>query len=301
MVLSAKAPAHTLQQVRDLLDKVAAHPRLGNKIVAEILSTRGTSIPRGEVKVDDLEPKFFDRVFKRCEEVLKKQPSEQDEELIGKINDAVTAEEKATSILTDRGVELGKLLLEAFTRYPTERPFRAFLKWTAFTTLKRAADLIAAAGGRKESEELRRQLKRGADNTAKSKARNKPAITNPEVIADLRRIAANDDADFSADVRKAEAGNVEARKRLLDAGYTESVDAENKSTFTPPGIPKEPPPKPDASQDTSAKAKASKRTLAAGKSWLDDNLSDMMPEDRAALFHYFKFHAQMQGVKRSAA
>ena len=63
MVVPPKASVHTLQQVREILDKVAKHPRLGKTVVAEILSKRGTSIPRaGEVKVDDLEPKYFDRV-----------------------------------------------------------------------------------------------------------------------------------------------------------------------------------------------------------------------------------------------
>lgn len=185
MLSPTKASVHTLQQVREIVDKVAKHPRLGKTVVTDILCKLGTNIARaGEVKVDDLEPKYFDRVFQRCEEVLKEQPSEKDEELIGKINDAVEAEEKATSVLTDRGVDLGKLLIEAFHRYPTERPFRAFLKWTAFTTYKRAAELMFAAGGRKEGEELQRLLKRGAENTAKSRDRNKAAITKPDVMAD---------------------------------------------------------------------------------------------------------------------
>lgn len=260
-----KAPAHTLQQVREILTKVREHPRLGKEAVADILSTRGTSIARGEVKVDDLEAKYFDRVFQRCEDVLKEQPSEKDEELIGKIDKAVAAEEKATSVLTERGVELGKLLLEAFHRYPAEKPFRKFLKWTAFTTLKRAADLIAAAGGMKESEELRRQLARGAENTANSRKRNKPdkpapAITSPHVIAPPIQAA------DSADVRKAEAGNAEARKRLLEAGYTESVDAENKSTFTPPGNPEEPPAKPGEPELTPRATSGDTKQIKKGSS-----------------------------------
>lgn len=182
-----KASAYTLEQVRDLLDKVAAHPRLGKRNVAEILKKLGGDgrLPvEGETGVRDLKPKYYDRIFQHCEEVLAAQPSEKDEELIAKIDDAVKAEAKATSVVTERGVELGKLLIEAFRRYPTERPFRKFLQWTAFTTYKRAADLMFAAGGMKEGEELQRLLKRGADNTRKSRDRNKPAaITKPNVIA----------------------------------------------------------------------------------------------------------------------
>ena len=47
--------------------------------------------------------------------------------------------------------------------------------------------------------------------------------------------------------------------------------------------------------------KISARALAAGKSWLDENLATMTVADRAGLFHYFKFHPEMVGVKRAAA
>jgi hypothetical protein len=48
-------------------------------------------------------------------------------------------------------------------------------------------------------------------------------------------------------------------------------------------------------------AKKSKRVLATAKSTLDEILPDLTMEDKAALFHYFKFHREMVGVKRAAA
>lgn len=196
---TGEAPAHTLEQVRAILDKVGKHPRLGKLVVKECLGewrlpplteedghhTSDLDYAVGPPAAAAREiARRLANVFKAAEIRLNDLPSEKDEELIGQINVAVKAEEKATSALQDRGVELGKLLIEAFHRYPTERPFRAFLKWTAFTTYKRAADLMFAAGGKKEGDELQRLLKRGAENTAKSRGRNKPpAITKPDVIA----------------------------------------------------------------------------------------------------------------------
>jgi len=42
----------------------------------------------------------------------------------------------------------------------------------------------------------------------------------------------------------------------------------------------------------------SKRTYFAGLSWLDDNLENMLPDARLAMFDHFKFHPMMVGVKR---
>ena len=52
---------------------------------------------------------------------------------------------------------------------------------------------------------------------------------------------------------------------------------------------------------TDTPAKKSKRALMTGKSTLDEILPDMTAEDKAALFHYHKMHAEMVGVKRAAA
>ena len=116
----------TLDQVRELLDKVAKHPRLGNKAVKKCLGNYRLPVA-GEHNVSDLDHAVgppdmaaktlanrLNRVFQEAENLLKAQPSEKDEELIGKIDAAVKAEDKAASVVTERGVELGKQVATGF-------------------------------------------------------------------------------------------------------------------------------------------------------------------------------------------
>lgn len=91
-------------KVREQLDKVAAHPRLGKKVVKEILDKqgKGKKLPEpGVESVHDMKAKQFDDVSERCKEILLEQPSAEDEELIKKIDKAASAEDKALNALQD--------------------------------------------------------------------------------------------------------------------------------------------------------------------------------------------------------
>lgn len=95
-----------------------------------------------------------------------------------------------------------------------------------------------AAGGKTEGDELQRQLKRGADNTAESRARNKPApaaITERPVTARPRITGNSVDEPEPGIKAKAELGNEEARQTLISLGWQQS-EVDGKAVFTPPGV-----------------------------------------------------------------
>ena len=94
-----------------------------------------------------------------------------DLELQTNITKAVKAEDGAKEKLVERGKELGELLIRAFHRYPSQDGFKKFLKPTGFT-YSRAVPLLFAAGGRREGEELQRQLALVAKRVSKHRDKN---------------------------------------------------------------------------------------------------------------------------------
>jgi len=257
-------------KVREQLDKVAAHPRLGKKVVKEILDKhgKGKKLPEpGVESVHDMKAKQFDDVSERCKEILLEQPSAEDEELIKKIDKAALAEDKALGALEDAGVELGKLLIDAFHIHDSEKKFRAFLKLTRAgaddteharpLTIKRAMECMFAAGGKTEGDELKRQLERGARNTRISRDRNRPAITEAPVTAQpaQSRITGNSPVD----------GDGSDRIRQWAAGDEPQTEPAEKPTEAPKIVPElDLPERPETLEDfLDRMVKAEKSSLPA--------------------------------------
>jgi hypothetical protein len=80
---NTKAPGgkHTIEQVREMIRKVAADANLGKQTAKDILADDG-----GVEKVADLKPENFDKVYEACEVALKAEgggaPAADDDDLM---------------------------------------------------------------------------------------------------------------------------------------------------------------------------------------------------------------------------
>ena len=93
------APAHTLQQVRELLAKVEAHPRCGKNYATTILKNSGG----GAAKVDDVNVKKYGRILRKCETVLRDADKIERKAAVRKVAlDEIEAEGKIVAQLADK-------------------------------------------------------------------------------------------------------------------------------------------------------------------------------------------------------
>ena len=167
-------------------------------------------------------------------------------------------------------------------------------------------EILAIGSGKTTREEIRTKErdKKRTQRSEKSSGQANVPDTSPEP---------QPEASLTNDLRAASQANADDRGvpplMLHEGGATEMVEPR-----TEPKAGNDADPQASADQRKAENAaaaesgafvdtreKKSKRARTTGETTLDDLLPDMTPEDKAAFFHYFKFHREMVGVKRAAA
>ena len=168
--------------------------------------------------------------------------------------------------------------------------------------------ILAIGSGKTTREEIRtkeRDKKRAQRAAASSGQANVPD-TSPEP---------QPEASVTNDLRAASQANADDRGvptlMVHEGGVTEMVEPRTEPKAGNDADPQASADQRKAENAAAAEAgaegrvntreKISKRVLASAKSTLDEILPDLTTEDKAAFYHYFKFHREMVGVKRSAA
>jgi hypothetical protein len=151
-----------------------------------------------------------------------------------------------------------------------------------------SADLRMAVEG---NEAARQRLLDAGYTQSEDGSTGKPMFTKPEPVANDNVIEVVVERPAPTEPQVVEV--VVERPAPTEPQVVEAVEVvvEQPPTKLKPTV--------AAFKDTHEKISA--RALAAGKSWLDENLKTMTTADRAGLFHFFKFHPEMVGVKRVAA
>jgi hypothetical protein len=335
MTTNKTAPAAvTLEQVKAKLAEVAEQISEGD--AKSILRNSGGLHKAGQT-IEDVAVKKYGRIIRKCEAALKARQDKLDKAdveqaahekavaeieadglIVRSLAEKINRQElvAANSYIKEIGeadtfkAELGKKLIEVkpkckaagmtFDQFKEEYVGDLYERSKIFELMKVARGEITFDQIRQiESKKKRKQRAAAkASGTSTTSRTSEPAETvrtatgdkldtstlGPKVAEQLAKHMAGNDVDTEA--------SAEVRKQAMGAEPT----VESPPTQPEPIIP---PAKPGEYRDTPEKK--SKRVLMSGKSWLDENLTDMTKPDKAELFEYFKFHAAMVGVGRKAA